>query len=361
MLDNNSYKIVFQMLAYNSLIIKRLVMHRILPKNPTRDHVEAQFSDHLVCLNDGIQSLIQDRLVDSCGRQGKAFNLSIKNDEVGSCFDSIKNLSSLDDEQFLEVSKGIAQLLADCQDTRIRIPGGYFLLVQAFEPCRNENVYIILKAEKQDALSEVDNSVQAVKNIFLSPAQKMYKAGVFEQVQSAASLSKDNFKAYLYDSQFNDGTKLANYFYRDFLGLSIDGNSQVQTKTFYDLFSNTIDTVFKGDIKNLNYCKEQLCSEMLNQSKILNARGTITRIIPPEMRDVFIAKVGEEFPNSFVKDCALIHKKLQQRIVLLTGSVKLSAPSESFINNDIIIESDPQNPTIKIIRIKVHEYEKEDT
>ena len=70
------------MLAYNSLIIKRLVMHRILPKNPTRDHVEAQFSDHLVCLNDGIQSLIQDRLVDSCGRQGKAFNLSMASKKV---------------------------------------------------------------------------------------------------------------------------------------------------------------------------------------------------------------------------------------------------------------------------------------
>lgn len=349
------------MIAYNSLKIERLVMHRILPKNSTRDHVEAQFSNNLVILDDNIQSLIRERLISSFGRQGKAFNLSIKKDEAGSCFDSIKNLSSLNDKQFLEISKGIAQLLADCQDARSNIPGGYFLLVQASEPYHKENVYIILKAEKQEALSDVDNSVQAVKNIFLSPAQKMYKAGVFEQVQSTESLSKEDFRAYLYDSQFNDGTKLANYFYRDFLGLSIDGNSQVQTKAFYDLFVNTIDRVFKSDIENLNLCKEQLCSEMLNQSKSLHAHDIITRIIPIDNRDVFIAKVVEEFPNSFVKDCALINKKLQQRTVHLTGSIKLSAPSESFSNKEITIEPDPENPTIKIIRIKVHENEKEDT
>lgn len=349
------------MLAYNALKIERLVMHRILPKNPTRDHVEVQFSNDQVILNDNIQSLIRERLVTSCGRQGKAFNLSIKKDEAGSCFDCIKNLSSLNDEQFLEISKGIAQLLADCQDAKSNIPGGYFLLVQAFEPYHKENVYIILKAEKQDALSEVDNSVQAVKNIFLSPAQKMYKAGVFEQVQSGESLSKEEFKAYLYDSQFNDGTKLAEYFYSDFLGLSIDGNSQVQTKAFYDLFVNTIDRVFKGDIENRNLCKEQLCSEMLNQSKSLHAHDIITRIIPIDNRNVFIAKVCEVFPNPFVKDCTLINKKLQQRIVLLTESIKLSAPSESFINKEITIEPDPENPTIKIIKIKVHGNGKEDT
>lgn len=349
------------MLAYNALKIERLVMHRILPKNPTRDHVEAQFSNDLVILNDNIQSLIRERLVASCGRQGKAFKLNIEKDEAGSCFDSIKNLNSLDDQKFLKISKGIAQLLADCQDTRNNIPGGYFLLVQAIETYCNHNVYIILKAEKQDALGEIDNSVQAVKNIFLSPAQKMYKAGVFEQVQNEQTLSKENFNAYLYDSQFNDGTKLAEYFYRDFLGLSIDGNSQVQTKAFYDLFVNTVDKVFKGDIENRNLCKEQLCSEMLNQSKNLHAHDIITRIIPLDKRDVFIAKVGEGFPNSFVKDCTLINKKLQQRIVLLTESVKLSAPSKSFINKDIIIEPDPENPTIKIIKIKVHGYGKEDT
>lgn len=349
------------MLAYNALKIERLVMHRILPKNPTRDHVEVQFSNDLVILNDNIQSLIRDRLVDSCGHQGKAFELNIEKDGVGSCFDSIKNLNLLDDQQFLEISKGITQLLADCQDTRNSIPGGYFLLVQAIEPYCNHNVYIIMKAYKQDALGEIDNSVQAVKNIFLSPAQKLYKAGVFEQVQSEQTLSKENFNAYLYDSQFNDGTKLAEYFYRDFLGLSIDGNSQVQTKAFYDLFVNTIEKVFKGDIENLNLCKEQLCSEMLNQSKNLHAHDIIKRIIPLDKRDAFIAKVGDKFPISFVKDCSLIKKKLQHRIVFLTESVKLYAPSESFNNKDIIIESDPQKPTIKIIKIKVHGHEKEDT
>lgn len=279
--------------------------------------------------------------------------MTIEKDDQHSCFDKVKDLASLDEQAFIDRSIEVAQILADSQDSRISVPGGYFLLVEAWSRNRNTNVYVILKAERQDALNDLGNSVQAVQNIFLSPAQKMYKAGVFQQISDANPLTKNDFTAYLFDSQFNDGTKLAEYFYKDFLGLSIEGNWKVQTKMFYDLFNETTDSLFKNDIENRNNCRDLLRTEIMNQNGNLHAHEAINRIVPLAYRDKYIAKVGSKFPTPFIKDTELIQGKLSHKSVLLTGSIRLLAPTESFNNQDIVIETSPDDPRIKIVKIRI--------
>lgn len=341
------------MINYSLLEIRRVIMHRILPKTAARAHVEVESNNHIIPLTNEIKSLLISRLVDSCGRQGKAFELTIEKDDQHSCFNKVKDLTSLAEQAFIDRSIEIAQLLADSQDSRISVPGGYFLLVEACTRNRSTNVYVILKAERQDALNDLGNSVQAVQNIFLSPAQKMYKAGVFQQISDANPLTKKDFTAYLFDSQFNDGTKLAEYFYKDFLGLSIEGNWKVQTKMFYDLFNETTDSLFKKDIENRNNCRDLLRTEMMNQNGNLHAHEAINRIVPLDYRDKYIAKVGSKFPTPFIKDIELIQGKLSHKSVLLTGSIRLLAPTESFNNQDIVIETSPDDPRIKIVKIRI--------
>lgn len=329
-------------------------MHSILPKTTTREHAEVVSSEGLITLNNDIKSLLISRLVDSFGRQGKSFELAIENDGINSCFNLIKELSSQNEAHFIEQSKKIAQLLAEAQDTRNSIPGGYFMLIEAITRPTNNNVYIIMKAEIHNALGVVERNVQAMNHIFLSPAQKMYKVGIFEQVSTGRVLSINHFKGYLFDSQFNDGTRLAEYFYKDFLGLTIEGNAQVQTKMFYDMFTDTINNVYKTDLDNRNSTKDLLMAELNNQELNMNAHDIITRIIPLNDRDKFISKIGSKFQNSFTKDSSLISRKLDKKCVLLTDSIRISAPTNSFDNDDIIISVDPNDPAIKIVKIRIH-------
>jgi hypothetical protein len=210
-----------------------------------------------------------------------------------------------------------------------------------------------MKAENQEALNAVGNSIQALEHIFLSPAQKMYKVGIFEQISNAIPLTKSNFQAYLFDSQFNNGTSLAEYFYKDFLGLTIEGNKQVQTKMFYDKFNNAIDVVFKNDNEQRTHCKDLLRAEMTNHNENINPHDAITNIIPSDKRNVFIARVGNKFPNSFVKDTMLIQKKIDKRVVFLRDSVRLYAPEQLFTDEAITITTDPDDQSIKIIKIRV--------
>lgn len=340
------------MVIYSELDIQRVVMHKILPKRSGLDeHVEIEPTDHLVELDGPIREIIITRLTDSFGRQGKSFQLNICSEEEDTCFSLVKELGCLSDEEFLHSSVEIAYLLAAAQDSRNTIPGGYFILVDACQP-NGLPVYIILKAEKQDALTEVGNAVQAVQNIFLSPAQKMYKAGIFEQTGFAEDLTQAHFNAYLFDSQFNTGAKLAEYFYKDFLGLTTEGNAEVQTKMFYESFRNTIETAYKEDIDTRNECLSLLQAELNNRERSIDPTEVIRRIVPEDQRDVFLSKVGRIFPRPFLKDCQLLQRKLSHRNLYLTPSIRISAPSASFDNEVITVSDDENDPTVKIVRIR---------
>lgn len=346
------------MIQYNLLQIRRAIMHRILGKSlqpPRREHVELEASDQLVLLDSNIRALICKRLTESCGRQGKAFELTICEYEAGSCFDYIKDIQGMADPQFIENSVDIAQLLVSAQDTKGSVPGGYLLVIDAYideQPTRP--VYIVMKAERQEALSVDGNGVQALQNVFLSPAQKLYKTCVFEQISTHQPLTKDDFKAYLFDSQFNDGTQLAEYFYKAFLGLSINGNDKVQTKMFYDKFCQVIDEVYRNDVENRNTCRELLRAEMTNNVRNLTPIDAIRAIVPPAQTNVFIQRMSTKFPNPFTKDVELIQTKIDKTSYSLTESIRLYAPTSLFSNDVINISTDPDDPTVKVIKIKTN-------
>lgn len=354
------------MIQFNLLNIRRIIMHRIIGKSmtiPNHEHVQIVENNDLVELNDEIRNLLKKRLTESCGRQGKSFNLQISNDHEGSCFDFIKDIHAYNDDDFIQASKDIASLLASAQDTRGTIPGGYFLLVDSTISHQGDEkpVYIIIKAENQEALNAIGNGIQALQHVFLSPAQKMYKVGIFEQKPNASSTDKDSFNAYLFDSQFNDGTSLAEYFYKDFLGLTIEGNSEVQTKMFYDKFNNTVDSVFRDNVDQRNRCKDLLRAEMNNQRQNIDPHETILNIVPVDKRNVFIAKVGNKFPHSFAKNTDLIQKKLDNQIIYLRESVRLYAPTSLLSSDDITIQQDPNDPHFKIIKVRMDDNNEENS
>lgn len=343
------------MVRYSLLKIKRAIMHRILAVEEQRGYFRVDPNPSLIALDNNIKKLIKDRLVNSCGKQGKSFELEINDDSHESCFDRIKDIGDEADSEFITSSIELAQMLANCQEKKVSTPPGYFLLIEAEQGVGNKlPVYIIMKAEKQDALNDNGTSVQALTNIFLSPAQKLYKAGVFEQVNDNQPRKKEDFKAYLFDSQFNDGTKLAEYFYKDFLGLTINGNSQIQTKLFYDSTVSLIDKCYKNDADQKTKSRDLLRATMLSETTSINAHEVVMNIIPLNDRDRFNSELTDDFPISFTKDTSLIQNKMSRRSLFVGTAIKLTAPTEAFANNGIVMTNDPNDASYKIIRIKVN-------
>ena len=168
------------MVIYSSLRINRMVMHRIVAKTANVDHATVEYNDTLIPIDRGIQQILIDRLSQSLGKYSKSFELSIEDDSDGSAFSFIKDLVSLNSDEFISITHDIADLLADAQGNKGNVPGGYLLIIDCTN-YDNHPVYVLMKAESHNALNVVGNSAQALQNIILSPAQKLYKSAVFEK------------------------------------------------------------------------------------------------------------------------------------------------------------------------------------
>lgn len=342
------------MIIYSTLRINRMVMHRIVAKSVRVDHATVEYNDVLIPIDIGIREIIRERLSQSFGRYSKSFELSIENDAEGSTFSFVKNLVDMGNDEFIAVSHEIADLLADSQGKKGNVPGGYLLIID----CTNQDghpVYVLMKAESHNALNVVGNSAQALQNIILSPAQKLYKSAVFERKGDSNPLSKDDFCAHLFDSQFNTGTKLASYFYKDFLGLTISGNAPIETKNFYNLMVSTTESVYSNDVDSLNNIKNKVVSLLTSELASISPRDAIVNIVPEDQRDIYIRKVANEFDGSFVKNLSLLNYQLNNKTVKLGQGLKLYGPATLFNNNTVTIENDDNDNTIKIIKIRLND------
>lgn len=341
------------MVIYSTLRINRLVMHRIVAKTADVDHATVEYNDTLIPIDREIQKILIDRLSQSLGKYSKSFELSVEDEADGSTFRFIKDLVNQNDDGFIAISHDIADLLADAQGNKGNVPGGYLLIIDCTN-YDNHPVYILMKAESHNALNIVGNSAQALQNIILSPAQKLYKSAAFEKIGNSNPLTKNDFRAHLFDSQFNSGTKLASYFYKDFLGLTISGNAPIETKNFYNLMVSTTEAAFADHVDSLNHIKNQVVSLLTSEVATISPRDAIINIVPEEQRDLYIRKVANEFEGAIVKDISLLHYQLNNRTIKLGQGLKLYGPTNLFNNDAVTIENDENDPTVKIVKIRIN-------
>ena len=333
---------------FNNVEIVRAIMHQVSAK--VGDHPSAvTASDRLLNLDDDSKKIIKDRLTAAFGRQSKSFELEISDDGANSIFADIKLLRQTDEANhfFIERSVDIAQALADSQK-QSRIPGGFLLVVH----CRIDNkpLYVLIKAEPHEALGVSEMNVQSIKNIILSPEQKLYKAVYFEQKRDARldeELGKNDYRVVLFDSNVNSNNSIAQYFYQDFLGLSIQGNSKLQTAMFYQKMMERIWSELQG-MEAVDASDALRVLVLNNDNVTINPHDVITNVIPLEHRDVFIDKIVEEFPRSFTRDTSLIDTRLEKKTITLSDSVKITAPSQFFADNVSVEEQEGEY----IVRIR---------
>lgn len=335
---------------YTFIDIQRAIMHQIVGKTANEENARCEFSNELLDLDDVAKGILVTRLSDALGRNSKSFQLDLENDGVDSTFSLMKNMESLDDRRFIENSKSIAEHLAS-SSRRSGIPGGFLLFLDC--QYNSQPLYILIKAEPHDALSIAHHQAQALKDIILSPSQKMYK--VFCMVQNNSELTKDSFTYLLFDEQFSSGANLAKYFYKDFLGLTLGGNSALLTKMFYEKMLMLIRKIFLEDYSRRATIEEGLVSILTNEEMLIVPNQVVNSIIPLEHRDEFLDKICTgEFSQSFSKDLSQLHLILSKKRVDICKYVKLSGNTD-FISSKVSIREDSEHPGFVIITVDTNE------
>ncbi len=333
-------------------------MHEILKKEPNEQHAKTITSESLILMENDVEDLIKTRLVDAAGKHSRAFELEIEEKEDGSFFDICHKLEQLEDNDFIESSKDIAELLASSQ-TKSNIPGGYLIIIEAKHPLSLQLLYIVIKAELHTALAkEGELHLKKISDIFLSPSQKLYKIGILSKRQTEI---ETEYSAYLFDDQFRLDSFPATYFYKDFLGFDASQNSKLLSQEFYNSTSNFIDTQLSSWEKKTS-ASNLLKAEMLdNQQNILNPKLFGEKCFSDEIEvlDQYHEEILKKFPLSFTKDSTLLKKKIEKDSMKFNDNVVISGPNNNFNLNVNVISTkdeletlDIDNPNYTVLKIK---------
>lgn len=338
-------------LNFNTIDVNRGVMHHIVAKEPGQEHGSVKLEKTIFEIDNTIRDTIRKRLVTAAGKESKAFELKIGNYSIGTFFDSVKDLKNVNDKEFYKISKHIAELLAESQ-TRNQIPGGVFILLDCTNKKTNEGLYVVIKAELHEAVRHTTtktgiSKLQILKDVFLSPSQRLYKIGMLhEKVDNSKEAPNNAFTCYLFDEQFRtEGSKPAEYFYKDFLGFSVDENSKIQTARFYDQTKNFIlNNVPKWDDK-LSLI-EALNAEIITSSTTTISASEFSKkyfdneLNDGVMMDLYNQEVATYLPSTIIKDSMLIKSQLENKKIFFPNSITVKGRATDFESNVKILTSD---------------------
>ncbi|TAH00307.1 MAG: hypothetical protein EAZ15_09425 [Sphingobacteriales bacterium] len=351
------------MIDFNNLLVNRLIIHTINAKQDGQDSATVDPSNEISEIDHNVLEIIRNRLIDAAGRNSKAFELDIDNANPDSFFELSNDLADLNESEFIQRTTEITELLADSQ-RRVSIPGGYLLIMDCLDNDTNFPVIIVIKAEPHEALQFSINGghtqVNVLRKVFLSPSQKLYKIGIiYKKTEDESENVNEQFGSFLYDDQFRTDTHPAEYFYKDFLGLTVGNNSKIQSQRFYDKTKNFV----MANVEDFEV-KTSLVSALkneftINQNDTINPLNFANTYIPTKngLRDLYIGDICQELPLSIVKDDSLLKTRLTKRKIDFPSNINLSGPEEGFdnrveiINQDSITTLDADNPEYTIIKI----------
>ena len=313
---------------------KRVIMHEIVRKTNQSDAMSI-CAENLIVLDNDVVKTLKERLNNAFGKKTRCFEMNIANIAPGSFYALCRDLKSQEDNTFIENSKMLAGLLANSQNKK-KIPGGYFLFIEGVNRANSASIYIAIKADLQEALLKDKNTgaISVLKEVFLSPAQKLYKVGLMTEKNIGAQSVDPNerFTCFLFDEQFNTSEALpATYFFKDFLGFSENKNIKIVTKRFYDQASSFINTNFPNMEERMR---------LLNALKVNLVDSNNPTFDPTEFGKFYIddldkknqysSTILSQFPSSFMKDTALLDATFKHSSMYFPNKIKVSGPSTNF-------------------------------
>lgn len=338
------------MINFFEIDIRRAACHGIDPKKTGLEHATVLVDNQLCDISQEVFELIKDRLAKAAERETKAFQLEIEYTNQASFFGLCHDLKNQSDEEFLNRSQEIAHLLAEAQ-TKNTIPGGNLIFLEAVDQ-RGRTAYIVIKAETIFALRyEIINrqsKVRMIQDLFMSQQQKMYKFGIIyergdEEKELYKELAEPNFEfgCFLFDDQFNVGSKLAEYFYKDFLGFSIDSNPKIQSKKFYVNTENFIKSNLETQSEKEELLKV-LKLEFLDHDesdKITPKDFADLYIHEPAVNSLYHNEIAQYLPDIIMKDTSLIKNNLQRKKYAFPNDIVITGPNNTFDINVKIVKS----------------------
>ncbi len=335
-------------MAFENLAVQRLILHEVFKRRDDGRLVPPRYGGQLLRLPAAAMDAFRERVVDALGNNSQSMEMDIVEAQAGSAVELSSTLLGQTDHAFVTMSQVFADKLANAQSAR-NWPGGIVIVFAGTVGAVSHHFVGVIKAETQTGFKRDVQpgllSAQYFDDLFLTPAAKLYKIGVFIQHRTTARPLPKDWKAFVYDSQMSSGHRdgAARYFFGSFLGCEIPTNSAALTKSF---FENTREFIQELDVppgKKNDLLTSLYTYLKVDQTPTIEVNAFSTAYIPVENRDNYRAFMEDKkFPlTAVVKDIADIGSALKLQRVGFRNNIRLTAPPEAF--RDLIsIEALPQ-------------------
>jgi len=315
----------------NALNIKRAAAHKIFEKEDGQTHSSFEKGRIFDQLPVDIVDVIKSRLIQVVGNKGKSHQLEISSFDEGSFFKACSILSDRSPSEFIDSTLEITSLLASSQ-RRKAIKASYLWVIDAEDKDTAKKVWIIIKAELHEALTIDADACKVLKEVFLSPTQKMYKVGILyerEHILTDKFFPNNTYGCLLFDSSWSGRVaKLANYFCKDFLGFSYENIAKYQISALYDHINDFIN---KSDLSSdervqalENVVSYFQISDEINPDDIGDIISQDQSIINDFKDSVYT------FPGAIKADVDMIKNKINKYRLPFENNVIINGPLNSF-------------------------------
>ncbi|HFA3571462.1 TPA: nucleoid-associated protein [Neisseria gonorrhoeae] len=228
--------------------MKKIITHRIYPKNENRERVEPKISTHLIDLPITARRTLETRLTKALGNKSHGIEMSVVNTAENSFFQIAAAIQLKEEAEFIEDSAQFAHMLTDAQ-LNTNAPGGILLVLKGRVGDTGKPFLCVIKAEPQDGFrtKEEDDfiTIEFLEELLLTDSARLFKIGflVAETVRPLEQIQSGNYRAFLYDHLMTqtETRPAASYFYQVFLGMSIAASSRKLTQDFFEWTRNFID------------------------------------------------------------------------------------------------------------------------
>lgn len=332
-------------MAFENLAVTRLILHEVFKRRDNGSAVTPRYGGQLVNLPAAAMDAFCERVVDALGNSSRSMEMDIIDAQPGSAVGLAASLFSQPDVAFVTGSQAFADRLATAQTHR-SWPGGIVVVFTGTVGAASHPFVGVIKAETQTGFKrEIQRgalNAQYFDDLFMTPASKLYKIGVFIRHSSSPGALPAGWQALVYDNQMTSGKRddAARYFFGSFLGCEIPTNSAALTKAFFDNtreFIKALDVPFgeKNDLLTSLYTYLKV-----DQTPTIEVNAFSTTYIPQANRDDYRAfMVEKKMPlNAINKDLTDIGSGLKLQRVAFPNDIRLIAPPEAF-RDSITIET----------------------
>lgn len=336
--------------------IDRIIIHRVFEKEKDTDHVDVEFEEKLFHFDTDEEQALVKRIQKAFSKENRAFQLSINNNSNMSFYNHVTLIKKSSNVDFIDHSKNIAQLLA-VSHKRKNVPGGLLLIIDGYIE-KKKHFVLAVKAELQDAFTIASVSgkktVRLLHELFLSPAQELYKIGVIvEDKNLGKTTPNDSYSCFMYDNQFSlEKNDLAEYFYNDFLGFTTSQNDELNTKRFYKAVQKFISDNVRdyNDSKGLVSALNSLIRE--DVTRIINPTEFGKKYFDDDLRRKYNSTILPKFTNSFTNNPKLLSRRLKRSKVYLGNDLRIEGPSVSVDAVKIYTDSKKIDPKKLIMDVE---------